>query len=50
MIAERLYVKQGFTLEGTERDALFHDGSYISQRRWSLLKYEWHEYNDIEDL
>lgn len=40
-VAEALYAKHGFVLEGTERDALFSDGRYISQRRWSLLESEW---------
>lgn len=50
VIAEKLYEKHGFTLEGTERDAIFCNGSYISQRRWSLLKHEWHGFDDIEEL
>lgn len=39
--AEALYKKHGFVLEGLERDALFVDGTYVSQRRWSLLTSEW---------
>lgn len=39
--AEALYKKHGFVLEGVERDALWVDGAYVSQRRWSLLESEW---------
>ncbi|MDP3834114.1 MAG: GNAT family protein [Hydrogenophaga sp.] len=39
--AEALYLKHGFVLEGTERDALLSNGIYMSQRRWSLLEHEW---------
>lgn len=41
LAAERLYVKHGFVLEGTERDALLWNGVYVTQRRWSLLAHEW---------
>jgi RimJ/RimL family protein N-acetyltransferase len=41
LVAERLYVKHGFVLEGTERDALLWNGVFVSQRRWSLLAREW---------
>ena len=40
-VAERLYVKYGFVLEGTERDALLWNSVYVTQRRWSLLEHEW---------
>lgn len=40
--AEHLYGKAGFLPEGTERDAIFRDGSFHSQVRWSLLAREWH--------
>lgn len=39
--AEALYQKHRFVLEGIEREALFVDGVYVSQRRWSLLATEW---------
>ncbi len=39
--AEALYQKVGFTLEGVEREALWMDGAFVSQRRWSLLAHEW---------
>lgn len=39
--AEALYLKHGFVLEGTERDALLSKDTYMSQRRWSLLEHEW---------
>lgn len=39
--AEALYQKHGFVLEGVEREALWMDGTYVSQRRWSLLANEW---------
>lgn len=39
--AERLYRSAGFVEEGKERDALFRDGGYHSQHRWSLLVGEW---------
>ena len=39
--AEALYQKYGFVLEGVEREALWMDGTYVSQRRWSLLANEW---------
>jgi RimJ/RimL family protein N-acetyltransferase len=41
LVAERLYVKHGFMLEGTERDALLWNGVFVTQRRWSLLQHEW---------
>lgn len=39
--AETLYRSAGFVEEGLERDALFREGRYQSQRRWSLLAGEW---------
>ncbi len=39
--AEALYQKHGFVLEGVEREALWMDGVYVNQRRWSLLANEW---------
>jgi len=39
--AEALYKKHGFVLEGVEREALWVDGAYLSQRRWSFLESEW---------
>jgi len=39
--AEQLYRSTGFVEEGLERDALFRDGQYESQRRWSLLADDW---------
>lgn len=39
--AESLYQKHGFVLEGVEREALYIDGRYVTQRRWSLLASEW---------
>jgi len=39
--AEALYQKVGFLLEGVEREALWMDGAFVSQRRWSLLAHEW---------
>lgn len=50
MVAEKLYTKHGFVFEGTERDALFWEGCYVSQRRWSLLEHEWRGYDGLEDL
>ena len=40
-VAESLYRKCGFQLEGVEREALFDGSRYVSQRRWSLLSTEW---------
>jgi RimJ/RimL family protein N-acetyltransferase len=39
--AEALYQKHGFVLEGVEREALWMDDAFVSQRRWSLLVDEW---------
>lgn len=39
--AEALYRKNGFIMEGVERDALRASNAYYSQRRWSLLAPEW---------
>ncbi len=39
--AERLYQKNGFEMEGIERDALWLGDGYGSQKRWSLLEPEW---------
>jgi len=39
--AENLYRSSGFVEEGLERDVLYRDGLYQSQRRWSLLADEW---------
>lgn len=49
VVAEKLYNKHGFVFEGTEREALFWEGCYVSQRRWSLLAHEWRGYVDIKD-
>jgi RimJ/RimL family protein N-acetyltransferase len=38
--AERLYRSAGFTLEGTEREAIRTGDSFTSQNRWSLLARE----------
>lgn len=39
--AAALYRKHGFVFEGTERDALLSEGTFISQHRWSILEHEW---------
>jgi RimJ/RimL family protein N-acetyltransferase len=39
--AERLYAKAGFVNEGVERESILREGSFLSQRRWSLLAPEW---------
>lgn len=39
--AERLYLKNGFTLEGIERESILVDGRFINQQRWSILVQEW---------
>lgn len=39
--AAALYRKHGFVFEGTERDALLWNGTFISQHRWSILEHEW---------
>lgn len=39
--AESLYKKNGFILEGIEREAICHENQFISQNRWSLLAEEW---------
>jgi RimJ/RimL family protein N-acetyltransferase len=38
---ETLYHRHGFVLEGVERDAIYVDGGFVSQNRWSLLADEW---------
>ncbi|MET8010264.1 GNAT family protein [Streptomyces sp. NPDC005271] len=39
--ARRVYEKVGFVAEGTEREALLHEGEWIDAVRMSLLKREW---------
>ena len=39
--AEILYGRNGFVMEGIEREALWLGDGYCSQRRWSLLEPEW---------
>ena len=39
--AERLYANAGFVDEGVERESILREGSFCSQRRWSLLAREW---------
>lgn len=41
VVAAALYRKHGFVFEGTERDALFSEGTFTSQHRWSILEHEW---------
>ena len=40
-VAEALYRKEGFVFEGTERDAVFRNGAFTDQHRWSLLHQDW---------
>jgi len=39
--AETLYAHAGFVEEGIERESILREGSFCSQRRWSLLAQEW---------
>ncbi|MFO1257747.1 MAG: GNAT family protein [Gammaproteobacteria bacterium] len=41
IVAARLYKKLGFIYEGCEREAIYRDGMFISQDRWSLLERDW---------
>lgn len=46
--AEALYRRQGFVLEGIEREAIHLDnGIFLSQNRWSLLIQEWRNLEGI---
>lgn len=39
--AEHLYAQAGFVAEGIERESILREGTFLGQRRWSLLAQEW---------
>lgn len=46
--AVRIYRKAGFVFEGKERDAIFRDGKFFYQCRWSMLAREWLSQNEAQ--
>ena len=47
--AEVLYRRAGFVAEGEERDAIWRDGKFASQTRWSILEPEWRRHGAAAD-
>lgn len=45
-VAINLYKKAGFIQEGIERAAIFRNGRFEDQLRWSLLQQEWNTKRD----